>query len=163
MKVVVDPSKSLILSSVLLFLFLGTSAQNGDNERKTPSDEELESYVEIDLALREIRKERQKKVMNTIKESELGMKGYRKVSTKQDDESAQVSEEKQKAYEKTKQEVKEIQKKYRDRIRKKIEEMGMEPSRFREIGQMKKNKEVRRKMIRIKEKKMEKAQEESGN
>jgi hypothetical protein len=162
MMALLAPHRTLFLSTLLLFLGIGVSAQNGKNG-DIPSDAELESYVEIDLELRKLRQERQKKVMNTIEDSELGVKGFREVSAKVGNKDAEVSDEKKEAYGSTKEKVREIQKEYRKKMRKKIRDMNMKPKRFREIDQMKRNKKVRKKIIRIREKKMEEAQEKNGN
>lgn len=148
------------ISCIFLIAPLMSANAQSESSAQSPSDAELEQFVEVDLALREIRRDRQKKVMEKIKSSSLGMKGYRKASTKQGKEGADLSEEKQAEYEDTKEKVESIQAEYRNRQREKIKEMGMEPSRYQEISAMKNDKKIREKMISIREEKMEAAQED---
>lgn len=159
MKAIAGFHRCIIMGAFLFFLGGTLSAQKEGNS-DVPSDAELEKYVEVNLSLRDIRRERQKKVHNAIKDSELGMKGFRRVASKQNDESAQVSEEEQKQYEATKKKIEKIQAEYRKKEKKKMKEMGMKPAKYREIAQMKMNKKVRQRIVRIKEKKMEEAQKD---
>ncbi len=162
MKALQNSFCTLALCAVMLFPVLKGNAQNAESTNG-PSDAELEQFVEVNLALRDIQRERQKKTMEAIKNSSLGMKGYRKASTAQGDDGKELSDKKQKEYETVKEKVESIHAKYRKKERKKMKEMGMDPARYREISQMKSDKEVRQRMIRIKEQKMEEAQKESGN
>ncbi len=162
MKAIERAFPAFLLNLSLITFFCGSLFAQ-ESKGDTPSDAELEQYVEVEFALKEIRRERQNKMMEILKNSELGIQGYRKVDTKQNDEKAEVPEEKQKAYEAIKKKVKALQEKYRKKEVEKMKEMGMKPERYREISRMKKKKEVRDRMIRIKEQKMEEAQKESGN
>lgn len=157
MKATLRNLSAYILSLPCLFLALSVSGQdqgsNGD-----PSEAELERYVEVKLALRDLQRERKKKIMNAIQDSELSMKGYRRVSAAQGNEEKEVSEKEQASYEETKEKVESIQAEYRDKQKDKMKDMGMEPERYREIEKMKNKESVRERIIRIKEEKMEEAQ-----
>lgn len=143
--------------SILCFAFLSDlSGQNG----KKLSDAELKEYVKVDLALGELRRERKKEAMEVLQNSELGVKGYRRAAAKEEDPDQELSEEKKKAVKELRKEVKGVQKEYRKKERAKMEEMGMKASRYREIEEMMEKEDVRKRMIRIKEKVMEQAQEE---
>lgn len=164
MKALTSAFATPLLAFLMLFPAMNGSAQNGKASSGSPSDAELEQYVEVKFALRDIQRERQKKVMEAIKSSSLGMKGYRKASTAQSKKDPGLSEEKQKEYEAVKKKVDAIQAKYRKKEQKKIKEMGMDPARYRKISQMKRDKEVRKRIRSIKEQKMDAAQKkEAGN
>lgn len=146
---------------ILSLLFFASDGIAQENDKDVPSDDELEQYVEVDLALREIRRERQKKVMDAIKGSSLGIQRFREVSTAQNsDVDIEVSKKEQKEFENVEKELEQIREKYGETEKQKIREMGMEVERYEEIGRMKTKKKVRQRMVRIQEKKMEEAQEE---
>jgi hypothetical protein len=146
--------------SILCFAFLSDlSGQNGKSVEEL-SDAELKEYVKVDLALGELRRERKKEAMEVLQNSELGVKGYRRAAAKEEDPDQELSEEKKKAVKELRKEVKGVQKEYRKKERAKMEEMGMKASRYREIEEMMEKEDVRKRMIRIKEKVMEQAQEE---
>ena len=149
-----------LLVLIFSFAFVPDIFGQNANSGKNPSDAELEQYVEIDLALGEIRRDRKKAVMKVLQDSELGVKGYREASSKGPDPEKELSEEKKETLKELRSEVKGVQKEYRKKEEKKIEEMGMEASRYKEIDRMMENEKVRKRMLRIKEKKMEEAQEE---
>lgn len=148
----------VLLAIIGLFFFIPAKSQNGAVEE--PSEEELEEYVEVDLELRDVRRERRKEVAGIIEESSLGMRRFREVATAQNEEDPDVSEEEQKAFESLQEEVKGVQEEYREKEKKRIRELGMEPSRYEEIGRLKsEDKEVRDQLVRIQEEKMDEAQE----
>lgn len=155
---VLKKRSGIFLAIIGLLFFIPAKSQNGAIDE--PSDEELEEYVEVDLELRDMRRERGKKITATIQESSLGMRRFREVATAQNEEDPDVSEEEQKAYESLQEEVKGIQAEYREKETERIQELGMDPSRFEEIGRLKsKDKEIRNKIVRIQEEKMDEAQE----
>ncbi len=155
--------KLSLLFSMALFLFASKGIAQ-ENDKDVPDDQELEKYVEVDLALRDIRRERQKKIMGAIEGSSLSIQRYREVSTAQNsDADMEVSEKEKKEFENVQTEIKDIRKRYDKKEKDKIREMGMEVDRFKEIQGMKTNKKVRKRMVRIQEKKMEESQEESSD
>ncbi|NBC82286.1 MAG: DUF4168 domain-containing protein [Bacteroidetes bacterium] len=100
-----------------------------------PSDEEIQLFVEAAKQVQPLQQEAQQKMVQKIQSYDLGVQEFNEImQSKQNPNSdVEVSSEDEQAFQKASQEIKVVQQQYQQKIQQKVEETGLEMSKYREI------------------------------